>query len=323
MNFLSKSLVVLCLFGRAFCTEDFTELDFVAHQVIIDKCKNVLIKEPFSPVCDEAGIPLDTAYAQHPAYQSFASFDFSTNDLPPSIDFRNYPPCPPIYAQEGLSSCTACAGASVVWYWLLKRNPETAYNPSRLFLYYNERVIKNEIHHLPDSIADNGAWGPDVILALHQYGVCPESTWPYEPALCDQEPSPECYEQAKLSLTQGAFVHSFVPRDLTQIKAVLAQKIPIIVGLAIYESSITPYAWRTGIIPTPTDIPNDTLAGGHEMMFIGYDDNMVGHDGTKGYFIFQNSWGEGFGDKGYGYLPYDYMMNPKLVFGKFFIKGEE
>lgn len=323
MNFLSKILIVLCLFSRAVCDEDFREEDFIPHQVLIEKCKEFLIKQESFPACNESGDPIYPAYTQHPAYKPFESFDFPTTDLPALVDFRTSPPCPPIYAQQGLSSCTANAGASAVWYWLLKHNPETAYDPSRLFLYYNERKINNQIHHSSDRITDNGAWGPDIILALHEYGICPESMWPYDTEKCNQEPSPECYQEAKLSFEQGKFVHSLVPRDLTKIKAVLAQGIPIVIGLAIYESSITPYAWHTGIISTPTDIPNDTLAGGHEMMFIGYDDNMVGHDGNKGYFIFQNSWSEDFGDKGYGYLPYDYMMNPKLVFGKLFIKGQE
>lgn len=260
------------------------------------------------------------AFINHAQYRAPESFEFPEQDLPASIDFRDYPPCPPIYNQEQLESCTANSGASAVWYLLLQRDSTTAFDPSRLFLYYNERELQKEIRHSPNPITDGGATEIDIILGLHKYGVCPEVMWPYNEDMCDQKPPEDCYPAALAVVDGGTVVHSFVPRDLTKIKAVLAQKIPIVFGLAIYTSSITPYAWRTGIISTPTNIPNDTLWGYHSMMFIGYDDNMVGRDGNKGYFIFQNSWGKKFGDKGYGYLPYDYVMNPQLVQGRFFIK---
>src|SRR5437879_3142522 len=39
---------------------------------------------------------------------------------------------------------------------------------------------------------------------------------------------------------------------------------------------------------------------GHSVALIGYD------EGSQR-FVFRNSWGPGWGDAGYGYLPYDYL----------------
>ena len=41
------------------------------------------------------------------------------------------------------------------------------------------------------------------------------------------------------------------------------------------------------------------------VLIVGYNDNLS--DG-KGYFTFKNSWGKNWGDKGYGYISYDYFV---------------
>ena len=35
---------------------------------------------------------------------------------------------------------------------------------------------------------------------------------------------------------------------------------------------------------------------------------IVGYDDTKSWFIVANSWGKGWGDKGYCYIPYEFMQ---------------
>lgn len=54
----------------------------------------------------------------------------------------------------------------------------------------------------------------------------------------------------------------------------------------------------TGIIPFPPEM--ELRLGGHAICVVGYNDN-------QGQFIFKNSWGTGWGNKGYGSLPYDYV----------------
>ena len=46
----------------------------------------------------------------------------------------------------------------------------------------------------------------------------------------------------------------------------------------------------------------------------GYDDHMViknqpAGPQTTGAFLIRNSWGTGWGDHGYGWLPYDYVLH--------------
>ena len=47
---------------------------------------------------------------------------------------------------------------------------------------------------------------------------------------------------------------------------------------------------------------------GHAVVAVGFDDSIeIGP--SKGAFIIRNSWGEEWGENGYGYLPYDYLLN--------------
>ena len=48
------------------------------------------------------------------------------------------------------------------------------------------------------------------------------------------------------------------------------------------------------------------MLGGHAIVIVGYDEE-------KRLFTFRNSWGEDWGDKGYGYLPYDYVCDKDLA----------
>jgi C1A family cysteine protease len=72
-------------------------------------------------------------------------------------------------------------------------------------------------------------------------------------------------------------------------------------------------AENDGMIPYPVN--SDDIIGGHAVVAVGYDDTLKicnearGSEETKGAFIIRNSWGTGFGDHGYCYLPYDYVLN--------------
>jgi C1A family cysteine protease len=76
----------------------------------------------------------------------------------------------------------------------------------------------------------------------------------------------------------------------------------------VYEGFESDKAQATGHIPMPG--PQEGLLGGHALMCCGYKDSVWYAGG--GYLIVKNSWGTGFGDKGYVFLPYAYG-DPKLM----------
>ena len=55
-------------------------------------------------------------------------------------------------------------------------------------------------------------------------------------------------------------------------------------------------------------------AEGHAVALVGYDDNKVMPDGSKGAFLVRNSWGTGWGVQGSGYyfMAYNYVSDTSL-----------
>jgi C1A family cysteine protease len=91
--------------------------------------------------------------------------------LPHTTDLRSQ--CPAVYDQGQLGSCTANAiGAAVEFDRLKQKLPD--FVPSRLFIYYNERVIEGTAN------SDSGAQIRDGIKSVASQGVCPETEWPYD-----------------------------------------------------------------------------------------------------------------------------------------------
>ncbi|WP_220456053.1 hypothetical protein [Candidatus Liberibacter sp.] len=92
--------------------------------------------------------------------------------LPPVVDLTSS--CPPVYNQGQIGSCTANALAGSIQYERLAHRAIPDFIPSRLFIYYNERLIEGHVNH------DSGATLRDGIKTLHKIGVCSENTWPYD-----------------------------------------------------------------------------------------------------------------------------------------------
>ena len=151
------------------------------------------------------------------------------------------------------------------------------------------------------------------------FGVPPEEYWPYQISDYDKEPSSFCYAfaQAYQALTYYRLDPPQTPSDvlLNRLKLYLAAGLPSMFGFTVY-SSIS-QASSTGKIPFPT--PGEQIVGGHAIIAAGYDDNMKiknsngGGVEITGAFLIRNSWGAGWGDGGYGWLPYEYVRRGLAV----------
>jgi C1A family cysteine protease len=214
-----------------------------------------------------------------------------TKALPSKIDLRKN--CPPVYDQGQLGSCTANAISGAFEFELMKQK-SVAFMPSRLFIYYNERVIENTVK------TDSGAQIRDGIKTVNQQGVCPETMWPYNIAKFAATPPAPCFKDA---LTHKTVNYMSVARVLTQMQGCLADGYPFVIGFTVYESFESPQVAKTGKLNMPA--ANEQVVGGHAVLVVGYDN-------TAKRFIVRNSWGDGWGLKGYFTMPYDYLLNANL-----------
>lgn len=213
--------------------------------------------------------------------------------FPPKTDLRRQ--CPAVYDQGELGSCTGNAIAGAVQFdrRKLKRRPD--FVPSRLFIYYNERVIEHTVE------SDSGAQIRDGIKSVAKLGVCPETEWPYDIAKFAVKPPATCYRHAKKYRAIG---YQRVVQSLTQMKGCLASGYPFVFGFTVYESFESDQVARTGVVPMPAAA--EKVLGGHAVLAVGYDD-------TAQRFIVRNSWGRRWGIAGYFTMPYAYLADDNLA----------
>jgi C1A family cysteine protease len=218
--------------------------------------------------------------------------------LPSSADLR--PQCPPVYDQGELGSCTGNAIAGAIQFERLRQKlPSSEFTPSRLFIYYNERVIEHTVS------SDSGAQIRDGIKTVVQQGACfedsPQNAWPYDIAKFATPPDPGCYQIAR---TDEVASYARVAQIANQMKGCLAAGFPFVFGFTVYQSFESPAVTKTGTVPMPS--PSEQVVGGHAVMAVGYDD-------TQQRFIVRNSWGPAWGQKGYCTMPYAYLTDPNLA----------
>lgn len=211
--------------------------------------------------------------------------------LPPKVDLRKQ--CPDVYDQGALGSCTANAIAAAIEFDLLKQQlPD--FTPSRLFIYYNERVMEHTV------ASDSGAQIRDGIKSVAKQGVCPEAEWPYDIRQFATKPPGAAYADA---LNCKALSYQRVTRTLSQMKGCLAAGYPFVLGFTVYAEFESKAVASTGVLNLPG--PKEGLLGGHAVLAVGYDDALQR-------FIIRNSWGNQWGQAGYFTMPYAYLLTSAL-----------
>jgi hypothetical protein len=210
--------------------------------------------------------------------------------LPPSVDLR--PGCPPVYDQGHLNSCTANAIAAALEF-LETKDGSVGFDPSRLFIYFNERGLEN------DTASDNGAHLRDGIKSIASTGICSEAAWPYIAQKFADQPPDGCFQAAQTYKALSYFRMNNA--NIDELKGCLAAGFPFVFGFAVYGSFFDANA-NGGLVSLPGD---EVLEGGHAVLAVGYND-------ATGLFTIQNSWGPALGDRGYYYMPYQYLTTTQL-----------
>jgi len=219
---------------------------------------------------------------------SSSSSSSSSNkvSIPKTVDLRSK--FPAVFDQGPLGSCSSQAFCALVSYDI------SNFIGSRLFLYYNERSLENDI---PD---DCGAMLVDGVNALRSYGICLESQWGYYISKFAVRPPVQCYKEAKKHL---ATKYAMLPNDVNTLKTSLASGIPFVIGIAVFDSFESEQVSLNGMVPMPGE--GEELLGGHAVCVVGYADSL-------NCFLVRNSWGKDWAIGGYFWLPYSYVASTDL-----------
>lgn len=223
----------------------------------------------------------------------YTLFDASKNKDVNCVDLRDK--CCPIYDQGELGSCTANGIGFAFEFDMMKQKLKT-FTPSRLFIYYNERVIEGTTDY------DSGAYIRDGFKTINKQGVCSEEKdWPYDITKFTEKPSSICYEDGKKNVTVK---YKKLVQNIEQFKASLIEGFPIVFGFSVYESFESDEVKKTGIVPLPK--PDEPILGGHCVCCVGFIED-------KKQFIVRNSWGKDWGLSGYCMMPYEYLNSQDLA----------
>lgn len=233
-------------------------------------------------------------------------------DLPNFVDLREW--CSPVEDQLTLGSCTANAAVGMAEYFQ-KRAYGNYIDGSRLFVYKATRKLMQ-------SSGDSGAWLRSAMGALVLFGVPDEKYFPYtldgetvNPDW-DSEPDSFLYSLANHYSAVNYFCHDPLGKKISKedvlktVKTYLAAGIPSMFGFfgfPSFEDSDSP-----GSIPYPCK--NEQAEWGHAVMAVGYDDhklitNTRNQEATTGALLIRNSWGKEWGEEGYGWIPYAYVLD--------------
>ena len=196
--------------------------------------------------------------------------------------------------QGDTNSCVANAVAGAYEYLMKRHRGEAGYDVSRLFIYYNARARSDE------EVEDEGTAIEEAIEGLCEFGACSESSWPFDEDAVNEQPEDEAYEEAASFCIEDV---SVLPTDLDAWKSCLADGYPIIFALKLYRSFEDHR--RAGLVPVPT--PREQRRedhAAHAMLCVGYSDR-------DQLFIVRNSWGPRWGDAGYCYIPYRYVIDER------------
>lgn len=212
--------------------------------------------------------------------------------LPGKVDLRDR--CPPVYNQFQVNSCTANAIAAAMEYDDIRRGMKNVTTPSRLFIYYNERVREG------DPNKDAGGQIRDGIKSVASQGVCAESLWPYLKANVLKKPTTGAYSRAR---KYRAVSYQRMMHNLDHMRACLASGYPFVFGIEVFTSFQGAAVKRTGKLEMPRK--GEKAIGLHAVLAVGYDDQVRR-------FIVRNSWGPEWGIHGYFSMPFQYLLDPKI-----------
>lgn len=203
---------------------------------------------------------------------------FEVKDLTPVRD----------QGQEG--TCVGFACAVGMKEWQEKKEHDNFIGLSPRYLYEKAKAADLFPDNKPRCSNGDGTSISTAMDILKGQGVCEERLWPYT------ECQPGSSQAGADTNATNYKIKAYARLDsLETMKRSLVVNGPFVIGVTVYDNWENPEVKTTGEIP----MPSGGVLGGHALCVIGYDDNTQ-------LFKFKNSWSERWGDKGFGYLPYQY-----------------
>ncbi|QDV25284.1 Papain family cysteine protease [Aureliella helgolandensis] len=245
--------------------------------------------------------------------------------VPASVDLRGEDDAPSAFFsavadQQTLNCSAVCAVLGLVEYFE-RRVRGRAFEGSILCLYKMARKLRR-------TSGDCGVDLRTTLKSLRRFGAVPYDLWYTDAERFDDVAEDAslicagfalayqdaCYvrldarglayfaksskQNVPVPLADDNLCHSLGSQTLRNVKSFLAAGFPVAFGFSVPKSLST----ESRILYRPTF---DSIRGGQAVLAVGYDDEK--DTSPKGAILIRNSWGETWGDAGYGWLPYAYI----------------
>lgn len=227
---------------------------------------------------------------------------FGNGNLPDRVDLTPY--LPPVGDQGWTGTCVAWAAGYYTKTAMNAidgniaasdlHNPALQYSPKDLFFA------------LPPNQKGPNCNGTHFYYALNlllERGVASMQSVPFQNlGNCSQQPQSSWTSEALNNRIEN---YREIPIEVSAIKEKLAEGRPLVWGA---HPSETFAKWRSEQVMTEPYILDGTGGpqSGHAMTIVGYDDAL-------GAFRIVNSWGIGWGDRGFAWVSYPLMVNPAFT----------
>jgi hypothetical protein len=144
------------------------------------------------------------------------------------------------------------------------------------------------------ALTDSGAPLDAALEAMKSIGDVEESVWPYRAGEFAQTMPVEV-----ATATHYRIVSFDKLGGVDAVKVELDAARPVVSSIDVFDSNSLDKTPKTGVFAMPT--LKDKLQGAIAICIVGYD-------ARRRLFKLIGSWGTGWGENGYGYLPYDYPL---------------
>jgi C1A family cysteine protease len=220
-----------------------------------------------------------------------------SEEVPPVFSLRQE--MPEVYNQGQLGSCTGNGVAAVLEHTESKQG-EGSVTPSRLFIYYNERVIEGTVDQ------DSGAQIRDGIKVVATDGAPPETDWPYDITQFTVKPPTSVYEAAKQH-EAIAYLRVEPGAAGSPLRTPIQEGLPVVFGFSVPAMFESP-SWDPATQYLPLPATGEKSIGGHCVVVVGWDFSLERF--PVNVFEIRNSWGPEWGDAGYFWMDARYLYEP-------------
>jgi len=208
-----------------------------------------------------------------------------------------------IYTQGARGTCSVFAVTGLLEFEFAKVSDKKVTPLSVEYLNWASNQITGE--------AADGSYFSDAVTALNKYGICENDLFPYyiQNYTSKVEPSPAAVKNAKkrrgitaIWIKDWDTNTGMSDNQMEQVKNQIENEHPVAIGFRWPKKDEKYQKMENGIMIVP---PEEGVFDGHSVIIVGFKDDPVNEGG--GYFIFKNSHGDDYGDKGYGKMPYEYV----------------